>query len=210
MASTTTQGPAKRRAPGGDEFAPVTLFSLYRNHRVQLVPADDWYDPRGSRRTRDKGVMLAFQEYRCTVKDPEILELLMQHSAFTGIGEQKSIWFEDDAMGMPSPDRIGVRQGVQVIGPMSPQPPVVGWDDLPVETMQELLDTRQVDPYRALAWERSNRNRGIVRRMIAQAIVDAEDSVPARAGDREPAFNVKELDPPAPPDSFSSATGGEK
>ncbi len=208
--ATSTQGPAfTSPAPSGDEFAPVTIISLHRNHQVILEPADDWYDQRGSRRTRDRGVKLDFSAYRYTITDQRTLDLLMEHPEFTGFGAKKSLWLEQDVSAIPAQENLNVRAGVQVSGPAAPQPPVLGWDELPVETIQELLESRQVDPYRAIAWERANRNRGIVRRMIGQAIVDAEDSVPARAGDREPVFNQKELDPPAPPDTFGSATGGE-
>jgi hypothetical protein len=169
------------------------LVSLYRSHMIILRPARDEYDAMGGRRTPDHGLMLKFEGYRCRVGEEE-MALLAELPCFTGIGEPRSVWIEDDDAPMMPTASVQTVRGAVASRPQAPTPPVSGWDQMGIADIRRVLAEGKIDPLVAGAWERSHRNRKRVRQAIAHALL-AEDGIVL---DEEPVI----------PDTFD-ATGEE-
>lgn len=187
MATTANRGRGKQSTPNPRGLAaPVVLISRHMRHQVIVDPADDWYDAKGSRHTKDKGVTLTFNNYRCAVSDPAILDLVKELPQYTGDGDEKTIWFEDD-IGMPSLEPgVKVQQGVQMVGPRPASPPATGWDDMAPSDIEQLLASGEVDAERAFDWERGNKNRGVVKQLIARTMAGGDDPPAASVNSEVP------------------------
>jgi hypothetical protein len=161
--------------------ATYHLISLYRSHRIVLRPAEDVYAANGHRHTVDRGVMLAFEGYRCVASEQE-MELLRELPCFTGIGAPREVWIEDEP-GSPDQQAADIQTVRGALGsrPQAPVPPVTGWDQMTISQIREVLASGRVDPLRAGAWEVGHRNRKRVRVAIAQALLGDEEMGAERA-----------------------------
>lgn len=166
----TTQAPEKVKR--------IALVSRYESHMIILAPARDEYDSIGGRHTVDRGIMLRFSGYRYQAK-PEEFELLSRLPCFTGDGEPKTVWLEDDTAPMMPTAGVGTIRGAVASTPRQQAPPVDGWDTLPIATIRQFLSEGRVDPMLAAAWERTHRNRKRVRMAIGEAILAGDGMLPA-------------------------------
>jgi hypothetical protein len=185
----STQAPEKTKR--------IPLVSRYESHMIILRPAKDEYDSIGGRHTTDRGVMLRFSGYRYQATEEEF-ERLAELGCFTGDGEPKTVWVEDDTSPMMPTATVHTVQGAVAARPGGgAQPPADGWDTLPIATIRRLLADGTVDPMLAAGWERTHRNRARVRKAITDALI---------ALDSEP---VAELEPEPIDDVFGSEGGDE-
>lgn len=153
--------------------APVVFLSEHMRHHVIVRPAEEWYTNHGSRQTQDKGVMLQFNNYRCSVT-ADLVDEVKELPCFTGIGEKKTLWVEGE-WAAPSQDLQTV-QGPILAGPRIPTvAPHPQWDNLSPAEIESIIAEGGIDLERALVYEKGQLNRGIIRRIIAQAIVKGTD-----------------------------------
>jgi hypothetical protein len=148
----------------------IQLVSRYESHHIILRPAKDEYDSIGGRHTTDRGVMIRFTGYRYQAT-PEEFEMIQHLGCFTGDGEPRTVFVEDDNAPMMPTATVGVVQGAVVARTGAVSPPAEGWDTLPISQIRTLLQTGRVDPMLAAAWERTHRNRARVRKAIGEAIL---------------------------------------
>lgn len=180
MAATATRRRQAKPVEAGKPpaAAPVTFISTHMRHHVIIDPAEDWYTAQGSRQVKEKGVMLVFNNYRCVV-DAALVEKVRSLPEFTGVGGEKCLWVEGE---WDTPNRsqdIRVVSGPIIAGPkgLPSQPPHPGWDTLTPGELEDILAGGTVDLERALSYEKAGKNRGIVRRLVAQAIVAQTDDL---------------------------------
>lgn len=168
------KSPAEAKAPA----PPVTFISTHMRHHVIVDPAEDWYTAHGSRQVKEKGVMLVFNNYRCAV-DAGLVDKVKALPEFSGIGGVKCLWVEGEWDTPTRSQDLQVTSGPILAGPkgMPVALPHPGWDTLTPGELEGILASGAVDLERALQYERAGKNRGIVRRMIAQAIVAATDDL---------------------------------
>jgi len=192
MAPTQTRRrqtkPQAARTPPKAPAPDVTFISTYMRHHVIVEAAEDWYTAQGSRQTGSKGKMLVFNNFRCSVP-AEYVDLVKALPEFTGVGGEKVLWIEGEWDAPVRDADLQVVSGPILAGPkgMPVALPHPQWDTMTPEGIETALATGVVDLERALQYERSNKNRGIVRRLIAQAIVAATD-------DLEPGVEVEAVD----------------
>jgi hypothetical protein len=128
--------------------------------------------PNGGVRVLDKGRKIKFRGHRAEI-DLEDYWLLAIHPAFTGDGEPRLVFLEDEGRFIDTS-----ATGVQVVDGATTSasrrrtpPPIQGWDTLTYAQLRKLIaDGIITSPLDALIYERQHRNReGMLQLLLAAA-----------------------------------------
>lgn len=156
-----------------------TLVSVHGKLQVKLLPPIVQRDAYGKEYQAKRGIALHFDGYVChattdgrPLDDPEVLELIERHPAFTGTPIQpKVIAWEGDPL-TPWNRQMPVQtiRGAIGAGPKPTQSPHPEWDTLEPEGVRELINTGNINIQRAIHWEADHRRRPAVMIDLADAM----------------------------------------
>jgi hypothetical protein len=159
-------------APSAPPTAPViSLRSRLRGLRIPLEADDIMALPNGGYRMLRKGAEVRFSNGRATVT-PEEWELLREHPIYTGQGQRKEVWREDELIGVPAFDTDGPRvvDGAQHSAISAPKEPIENFSRLTPKQIESKVKSGQLtDIDGALQFELAGRNRDGVKRVLMQA-----------------------------------------
>jgi hypothetical protein len=184
------------------------LVSIYGRHVVQLRTAVEGRDHLGKTYVIERPITLKFNDHTCLV-EPEQVELVENHPAYTGIGTPKLIAWEGDPL-IPFNKEIGIRTIRGAIGtvPAAAQPPVENWDGLEPDTIRDLINLGSVPLRRAIVWEGSHRARPAVLMDLSEALGRGEAGAAEEPLGDEVTVSVASPETWGPPPGADTATEG--
>lgn len=156
----------------------VAVRTRYARQRFTLVPPTFTNDPVRGLMEADRGARFRAEAGR--VEIPAALEnRLMEHPAFTGQGQEKTLWLEGDFAAPAAPQGVQVVDGARATASQSPREPKPGWESMTLAAVKDTAAGMSAQEIRgALVWESTRQARPGVLEVLGRALRGAGDPDP--------------------------------